>query len=112
MQCKTLATQSESSKYVAQPPDRRLSMLKVVLRPVPWSHGPRSQSTFVDELSILLSDLLSKQKMIPVGSLLLRLATGWALSGVGIGTWRISVTLKCQIEQLSDEHGNIVRRAV
>ena len=112
MQCKTPATPSESLKYDAHPSDKPRSMLKVVLRPVPWSHGPRSQSTFVDELSILLSDLLSKQTLRTRGSLLLRLATGWVLSGVGIGTYRISVTLNCEIERLTDEHGNIVRRSI
>lgn len=88
--------------------DKKRSMPKVVLRPVPWSLGPNSQSTFVAELSTLISSILSTKQMTPRGSLQLRLATGWVLPGAEIGVFRTTITLNCQIEQLTDAKATLV----
>ncbi len=77
-------------------------MRKVVLLPVRWSHGLSSQSIFVDELSTLISSLLSTKTMQTHGSLQVRLAEGWVLSGYPTAVYRITVTLNCQIDEILD----------
>ena len=76
------------------------SSLRVVLHPVPWSHGPSTQSIFVDELSTLISSLLSTQPMKTRGTLLLRLANGLALHPATGGQYKIRVTLSCLVEAI------------
>lgn len=88
------------------------STRKVVLQPVPWSHGPQIQNMFVEELSILISSLLSTRPMTQPGSLLVRLANGWVLSGCpAIEVCRIIVTLNCQIDPVGEVKARVVRAA-
>lgn len=88
---------------------------KVVLHPVVWSRGSpahrlnATQGTFVAELSILISSILATQPMMPHGVLPLKLATGWVFDGAATGVFKISVTLNCQIDQLSPERAVIAR---
>ena len=88
------------------------SMLKVVLRPVRWSHGLSTQSTFVDELSTLISSVLATRQMMKHGSLQVRLAEGWGLPGAGSGAYKISVTLNCQIDEVDTAKTATVARAL
>ena len=88
------------------------SMLKVVLRPVRWSHGLSTQSTFVDELSTLISSVLATRTMMKHGTLQVRLAEGWGLPGAGSGAYRISVTLNCQIDEVDTAKAAAVGRAL
>ncbi|SRR6266852_2466462 len=102
MKWKPREYQSALEKSGAAPSGNTSSTLKVELRPVPWSHGPSSQSTFVAELSTLISSLLSTRQMTTRGSLLLRLANGWAFDPVGGGAYRMTVTLSCQVERCGE----------
>lgn len=87
-----------------------LYLPKVVLSPVRWSLGPDSQSIFVEELSTLISSLLSTRETLPPGNLQVRLANGWVFGGEGGGMCRISVTLNCQIDPVSAVKAAVVRR--
>jgi hypothetical protein len=80
--------------------DSGSSSLKVVLHPVRWSRGHSTQSIFVEELSTLISSLLSTKPMQTRGTLLLRLANGLALQPATGGQYKIRVTLSCLIERL------------
>jgi hypothetical protein len=66
----------------------------------------------VEELSTLISFLLSTKAMLPRGNLLLRLANGWAYDPVTGGAFRIVVTLNCQIERLSSMKTPAVKEVV
>lgn len=87
------------------------SMPRVVLRPVQWSRGPSTQSTFVGELSTLISQALSTKEIRLPGSLLVKLANGWVLPGSRGTVSRITVTLSCQIEPVGDVRSDAVRAA-
>lgn len=75
-------------------------MLKVVLRPVLSLHGLSGRNISLDELSTLISSALATKTMMKHGSLQVRLAQGWGLSGAPTLVYRISVTLNCLVEEV------------
>lgn len=85
-------------------------MLKVVLHPVLSSQEHSDLNISTDALSTLISKILLTKTMAMHGTLQVKLANGWGWSGEDGGSYKITVTLNCQIDRMSPHKSALLNR--